>query len=212
MRNFNFLIFLFIFISLSSALKATTLLNFSSEESSKITIAKKSNSSTNSTLTSEEDINLKSAAPTTQKTDKKINKEERTEFRKAIWKSIKEQRKVNKKVRKENRKNGIKNPNQKIHWAAYVAIFAAFIALGIIIAVLFLGATYTIFNILGPIALLLLPISIISGIIGVSVVLNDNNEKFDKAYTLILSLVGGIFSLLLLLFIISLILALATAF
>ena len=57
-----------------------------------------------------------------------------------------------------------------------------------------------------------MPISIISGIIGVSVALNDDNEKYDKAYTLLFSILGGVLAVLMLLSIILLILALSAAF
>jgi hypothetical protein len=217
MRTFIFLLFFSILISLSTLSKAnsiTYLLEFSSEKSSsKVILTKKKNFSSHSTLYSDKDIKPKSIEPITQKTAKekrKIEIQVRKEFRKAIWKYIIEQRKVNKKVRKENRKKGIKN--QRIHWAAYLAIFGALIALGIFIAAIAIGSIYVSFSYLLPLALLLLPVSIISGIIGVSVVANDDNEKYDKTTTMVLSLVGGILSLVTLLFIILLLLALSASF
>lgn len=217
MRNFIILLFLSVFINLSSVLKAHNVLNYSllSEESSKITISKKNNSTTHS----DTDIKPKNIAPKKQKTarettkeQRKIKRQQRKELRKTIWKSLKKQRKINKEIRKENRKKGIKDSTRNIHWAAYVAFFGAILALGIFVGAIAVGTMYAIFSYLLSLAILLLPVSIISGIIGVSVALNDDNEKFDKTYTLALALVGGILSLLMLLFIILLILALSAAF
>lgn len=213
MRNFSLLLFLFIFINLFSNLKAHNLLGYSllsSESTGKITISKK-NSSINRSDADVKPIKQKTAKETS-KEQRKIKKQQRKEFRKAIWKNFKEQRKINKKIRKENRKKGIKDSPRKIHWAAYLAIFGAVLALGIFVAAIAIGAMYAIFSYLLPLAFLLLPISIISAIIGVGVALNDDNEKFDKTYTLVLALVGGTLSLLMLLFIILLLLALSAAF
>ncbi len=213
MRTFILISLLSLLISLSSNSNAHSLeysVEFSSEESSSKTITTKKSSSSVIPKKSIEQAKQKTKKESREekKEQKKISKQQRKEFKKTLWKTIKEQQKIN----KENRKNGTKEPRKKIHWAAYVAFFGALLALGIFVAAIAIGSMYAIFSYLLPFALLLLPVSIISGIIGVSVAMNDNNEKFDKTYTLVLALVGGLLSFLTLLFIIMLILALSAAF
>lgn len=206
------LLLLMLFSGFSTTLKASTFLHYETGFSSE-KIVKKSSSDAQKTKTSTNKKHTKKREEkrTTKenaKEEKKIAKNQRKELRKALWKSIKEQGKL----RKENRKNGNKDANKKIHWAAYLAFFGALAALLIFVGAIAFGTMFVIFEYLASIALLLLPISIISGIIGVSVALNDDNQKFDKSYTLLLAILGGGLALLMLLSIILIILALSTAF
>jgi len=192
MRNITFLFILTLFLSLSNNVNAhnslTYSITFSSEESSKSIISTK-------------ETKPKSIEPTKQTTIKeqrKIAKQNRKEFRKNIWESLKQNRKIN----KENRKNRIKDANPKIHWAAYVSFFGALVAIGIIAAAIILNsATYAIFSFLIPLALGLLVLSVITSIIGISAVASDDITLYHKSKTITLALIGGIISLLSLLFI-----------
>ena len=205
MRVFISLLFVLIFTTSFNKAEANFFSNysfsFSSEESNKKITLKESNSI--------KDIKPKSTEPTKQKTAKEIEKEikkeqrkiakqSRKEIRKVLWKSIKEQRAVN----KENRKKGIKNPNEKVHWAAYLSFFSTLTSIGIITtAIIFNAATYAIFSFLVPFAIGLLVLSVIASIIGISVVASNETTLYHKSHTITLALIGGIIAFLALLFI-----------
>ncbi|AFM04068.1 hypothetical protein Fleli_1658 [Bernardetia litoralis DSM 6794] len=215
MRNFILFSFFIILISLLTISKAHSLnsfFEFSSEESSKkINTVKKSSFETHSnSYSNSKEEKPKSIEPTKQKTAKeqrKIAKQERKEFRKAIWKSIKEQRKINKQIKKKNRKNGIKKSSKKTHWAAYLSFFSTLTALGIIALAIILK--YAIFNVLVPLAIILLIVSVIASIIGISAVSSKEITLYHKSHTITLALIGGIIAFLSLLFIGFIIIALS---
>ncbi len=205
MRAFILLLFLSLFIGFSTASKASTFsinsLNFPSEESSEKDIFKENSSdviSTKSVEPAKQKTKTKKQIKQEKKQRKQLAKQNRKEFRKAIWTTIKEQRKTN----KENRKNGIKEKGQKIHWAAYVSFFSALTGLGIIATTIILGTTgYTIGALLPLFAIGLLILSVITAIIGISVVANKDITLYHKSHTMTLALIGGIASLLSLLLI-----------
>lgn len=184
MRTFIFLSILTLFLSFSNNVKANYSLTVSSEQNNNIIPPKNSKSN----FIKQANKNKQLTKHKVSKKDKQISKQKRKEFRRAIWKNL-----------KESRKNGIKDANPKIHWAAYLSFFGALVAITTIVAGLILK--YAIFNVLFPVAIVLLIVSLIASIIGISVVASKEMTLYHKSKTITLSLIGGILALLSLLFI-----------